>query len=235
MPFDAQQYIQSLVKAQLIEESYPLSRTRRSTDHPPIVTISRGYGSGGEEVASELSKRLGVKLFDRELMDAIVASSKLNHALLKQLDESVKGMWDKHLLAMIAGRTDPYQEYFHTLVTIVLGSVHSGGVMVGRGAHLILGPRAFRVRIVGSHERCAERVASAEELPLDQALKRVSEVDAERDEYVRHMFGETVDDARSYDLVINSDDFGVADIAIIIEEALARVHVEGVKSVQAGE
>ena len=70
---------------------------------------------------------------------------------------------------------------------------------------------------------------------MDQALKRVSEVDAERDEYVRHMFGETVDDARDYDLVINSDDFGVADIAIIIEAALARVHMEGAKSVQAGE
>ena len=33
-----------------------------------IITIARGYGSGGKEIAVKLAKALGIKYYDRELI-----------------------------------------------------------------------------------------------------------------------------------------------------------------------
>ena len=36
-----------------------------------IVTIGREFGTGGRQIATELAQMLGVKLYDRQLLDPI--------------------------------------------------------------------------------------------------------------------------------------------------------------------
>ena len=40
-----------------------------------VITISRQYGSGGDEVASRLCELLGYRLFDKQMMAQIAVRS----------------------------------------------------------------------------------------------------------------------------------------------------------------
>ncbi|MBR5042328.1 MAG: cytidylate kinase-like family protein [Bacteroidales bacterium] len=52
-----------------------------------IINIGRQYGSGGRIVAEALGKRLGLAVYDRELLIKAAEKSGLSEALFKQNDE----------------------------------------------------------------------------------------------------------------------------------------------------
>jgi cytidylate kinase len=96
-----------------------------------------------------------------------------------------------------------------------------GGVIIGRGANLILGPeRAFRVRIIGSPRKCAERVAERDNISQEKALQLVHDVDQERAEYIQKLYDTDIDDPLSYDLVLNSDRYDHVQLVELILVAM---------------
>ena len=117
----------------------------------------------------------------------------------------------------------PADEYYKHLVKTVLSISLRGGVIIGRGANLILGPeRAFRVRLVGSPEKCAARVAERKQISIEDARQKVLEVDHERAEYIRKLYDTDIDDPLSYDLVLNSDRYDRVQLVELILVAMLR-------------
>ena len=53
-----------------------------------IITIARGYGSGGKQIAMRLAKTLGVKYYDRELIRMASEQHGINEALFNLADET---------------------------------------------------------------------------------------------------------------------------------------------------
>ena len=104
--------------------------------------------------------------------------------------------------------TFSYEDYYHHLVKTVLSISRKGGVIVGRGANFILGPdRAFRIRITGSEEKCAERVASREQIDTGASTDLVRKVNSERAKYIKKLYDADIKDVAGYDLIINSDHY----------------------------
>ena len=54
-----------------------------------VITIARGYGSGGKTIGKELAELLGVKCYDREILQIASDDSGINEALFHQADEKV--------------------------------------------------------------------------------------------------------------------------------------------------
>ena len=52
-----------------------------------IINIGRQFGSGGKQVATALGERLGIAVYDRELLIKAAEKSGLSEALFKQTDE----------------------------------------------------------------------------------------------------------------------------------------------------
>ena len=52
-----------------------------------IVTIARQFGSGGREIGEELSKKLGVKFYDKELISIAAKESNLAPEIFENVDE----------------------------------------------------------------------------------------------------------------------------------------------------
>ena len=52
-----------------------------------IITIGRQFGSGGREVGTLLSERLGIKMYDKELLDRAAKESGLCQELFETHDE----------------------------------------------------------------------------------------------------------------------------------------------------
>lgn len=216
-----QSVIRSIVDA---EFGYP-RQGAATLECPPVVTLSRDYGAGGNVVAELLSQRLGVEVYDREILDGIADASKVDRELMEQLDEKVRAQRATAWVRSIFTNNTAFPEsYRYHLVNVVLGICNTGGIIVGRGAHIVLAARpVFRVRIVGSETTCAERIAEREDIPVSEALEKVAAVNQERGEFLWQMFHRRQNDATLFDLTVNTDHFPSFDaVADLIVEAMAK-------------
>lgn len=226
MTMDAQAIIQALVKAQLVRDTYD-----RGEKLFPVVTFSRGYGCGGEEIARELAKRLQIGLYDKEILHEVVTQSGGDKYLMEKLDEAVKDRWEAWILSFLSGDNMLTENYQRILVNVLLGIYETGGVIIGRGAHIILAKHEiFRVRIIGSPEKSAKRVSVNENLSLEEARKKVDMKNHERSKFVWDYWKHRLSDATEFDLVINTDHFeDMSRIAGLIIDAM---HCAGIKTVK---
>ncbi len=211
MKCSAERLIEALVGIEMARERKAAedkaAAARRATY---VVTVSRGYGSGGAEVAHMLADRLGVSCCDRTILEEVARRAEVDVELVKQLDENIRRIKVEPWKTFFPGKSFPRERYLHHLVKVILNISKKGGVIVGRGAHLILGPaHAFRVRIIGSLKPCAARIAEREHIDLETAQRRVVEINRERADYLEKLYGVSIDDCSDYDLVINSDRFDV--------------------------
>ncbi len=188
----------------------------------PVVALSRDYGAGGEEVASLLADYFGVKCFDQEILNAVAKNLGTDPHLLKHLDERVSSMWDSWLRNLVGGRDIYKANYRRHLFSVVLGITYAGGIILGRGAHIILATRkAFRVRIVGSAKMCAQRIADSQGIALEGARRKVDEINRERERFVWDMYGHHLSDATDFDLIVNTDRYrDFAPVARLIITAM---------------
>jgi cytidylate kinase len=109
---------------------------------------------------------------------------------------------------MLSGENVLDDNYRRHLVKVVLGILYTGngGVIIGRGAHLILAQRdVFRVRITASPETCAERVARKKSVSPEEARKLVEQVNQNRSKFVWDVFKQRLNEPTAFDLTINTD------------------------------
>jgi cytidylate kinase len=218
MKCSAQRLIEALIGIELAQErkaaQEKADKARRASY---VVTVSRGFGSNGKKVAQALADRLGVRCCDRTILKEVAARANVDDELVKKLDENIDKSSARPWKALFGGKTYTRERYLHHLVKVVLNISKKGGVIVGRGAHLILGPgKAFRVRIIGSPDACTARVAEREQIDIDAARKLVETVDQQRAEYLREIYGENIDESSDYDIVINSDHFDVPQMVGLV-------------------
>lgn len=198
MTKDIHDALQILIKAELAS-SCPLQ-------HKPVVTVSHDYGSGGRDIAKSLADALGVPCYDRQLVDAIAASSGIDAELLARLDEQAQMHWTQWLYGFKSLHRLEQAQYYRHLVNLCLNILQSGGVIVGRGAHIILANhRVFRLRLVGSLDHCAARIASREHIEFSLAREKASQANQGKQQFIWDYFQQQLDDPRLFDLVINSD------------------------------
>ncbi len=57
----------------------------------PIIVIGRQYGSGGREIGVKLAEKLGIPLYDKEILAKIAQEQGIAEERLTQMDESLRG------------------------------------------------------------------------------------------------------------------------------------------------
>ena len=227
MRCNADRLIEALVGAQLQElHAYDnIKKAQQNWDRSTtmVVTISRNFGALGKEVGQLLADTLEVRCCDRYILQEVSRRADVDESLVRVLDEHISHIDTHWWQSMLKKETFSFEDYYKHLVKTVLSISLRGGVIIGRGANLILGAdRAFRVRIVGSPEQCARRIAERENIDFDAALVRVRDVDQERAEYIHKLYDTDIDDPLSYDLVLNSDRYDRVQMVELILEAMQK-------------
>ena len=236
MRCNADRLIEGLITAQLKElqsiNSATAEQPQRSQEKPKpiVVTVSRSFGAMGKEIALLLADTLEVRCCDHFILQEVARRANVDESLVKVLDEHISVISDRvsnhdeHWWKRLLNRQSfSYEDYYEYLAKTVLSISLHGGVIVGRGAHLILGPeKAFRVRITGTPEKCAERVAERESISLEQAIDQVHKIDNERAKYIQKLYHSDINDLRFYDLVLNTDRFNRIQTAELILTGLQR-------------
>lgn len=174
----------------------------------PVITIARDHGAGGEAIGQILARSLDVGYFDKGLIDDVTKAAGLDPTLMKTLDDQVKDHLGVFLYATLYGMSDPIREYQKSLVKAVMGIGRMGGVIMGRGANLILqGKPVLRVRITGSIPVCARRLAGGDESRTKDLTPEIEAINRQRATFIWNVFGVKANDPVHYDIMINTDHF----------------------------
>ena len=191
--------------------------------HWPVITVSREFGAGGAALAHALSERIGFKVWDKELVQAIAEKTGGDEALLSSLDEHRREAIEDAIRGALLGGPHSNLPYVRALMRVVRTiAVHGGSIIIGRGANYMLKPNAaLRVRVVCPLEVRARRIAKRMEVDEQKARRRIVHMDAERAEFVRYHFRQDVAEPSDYDLVVNTGSFHLDPLADLVEEAYA--------------
>ena len=157
-----------------------------------VITIARGYGSGGRTMGKLLAKELGIGYYDRELLRLASDKSGINESLFEKADEKIK----KSLLFKIARKEykgeiiPPDNENFvsndnlfnYQAKVIKELANRESCVIVGRCADYILRDRdnVVKLFIHASLEDCVARLEDMYSLPKDELEKKIKETDKRR-------------------------------------------------------
>lgn len=195
--------------------------TREPAEMPmhSIVTISRQWGSGGEVIAQKVARMLGFKVYDKKIVDEIANKSQMRKTQVESLDERSKHFIEECYRAlMLESHFLTSSNYFKHLSEVVLSvAQHGKAVIVGRGAHFILGKKTgLRVRIFASKDTRVERIMKMENVNQRQAIKLIEKNDAEKAAFINMHFGENTDDLRYFDIAINTDQVSFDEAADLI-------------------
>ena len=68
-------------------------------DKPYVITISRGFGSGGKTIGINLSEELGIPCYEDQLLRMASDYSGINEQLFAQVDEKLRGSYIQKMLA----------------------------------------------------------------------------------------------------------------------------------------
>lgn len=200
------------------------------------ITVSRMYGSGGGEVAVRLARRLGWNLIDHEVVVRVAHDLGITEQEAVDQDERSESFISRALHSMSLAypgvvsevppppspveREQRYQEALRHVIELAAKEGHV--VIVGRGAHMLLGQRrdVLKLRIVAPLQQRVAYVARREGLSEQAARDRIQDKDISRKRYVESAFHVRFGDAEQYDLTINSAVLSLDDAVELACQAL---------------
>jgi cytidylate kinase len=198
---------------------------RREEAARPVVTVSRQHGAGGSSVARRVAEDLGLDLFDREIIQQIAESTHLSERVVSSLDEKDRELLTDWLGA-ISSRSylSPVEYRYHLSRVVGALSHHGGAVILGRGAHLILGQgEALRVLVVAPLEDRLRTVMEREGIDERLARRRIVAVEAERKAFLMKHFHTDFADPTTFDIVVNTGVLGIEGACGAVRAAVERL------------
>ncbi len=178
-----------------------------------VITLSREYGAGGEEVAQGLARALGWQILDRELLHDAAQIAKVPESDIERLDEQPAAKGERLSSSLV------HQQYIRALTDAATQAARRGGViLVGRGGRHLLGEMggAFHLRLIAPKAWRTLRVARQEKLSAEQATARCAEIDGLRRQFTHFYFGDASIQPAEYDLVANTGRVMPEDVVTVV-------------------
>ncbi len=171
----------------------------------PIITISRGSMSGGQDLAECISASLGCPCMGREIL--IEAASKLGvpqQVLAKKMEKGPR-LWDRLTLE---------RRIYVVAVQAALAEHILEGDLVyhGLAGHMLLRelPFVLRIRLIAPIEVRIRTVMERQKLSRQTAEHYIHDVDEERLRWSKFIYDVDVTDSRLYDLMINLEGMSIS-------------------------
>ncbi len=196
----------------------------RTVDHalqPNVITVSEAYGARGHSIASRTAAILKLPVYDREIVEHIATNQHVRVDTVQALDERAQNKVDAYLIALLQEHNFDQSAYFQELVRTIIAIWHHGPcVIVGRGAtHVVPAAHALSVRFTAPEAARLRRCEDVDQLSRVQAKRHVARTDAEREAFVRRLYGRNINDPLNYDLMVNTEGFSTEACARMVADA----------------
>ena len=195
-----------------------------------VIAITRTCGSCGTIIGKMLSDDFKINMYDRELLRLASDDSGINEALFANADEAVK----KSLLYRVSkkvygGELIPPESHdftsndnlfnYQAKILRELAEKESY-VVIGRCADYILkdNPNVFKIFIHASSEFCIEHEMEHLGISEKESIKQINKLDKYRKEYYYYHTGKKWENAKNYDLCIDTSKLGLGKSVEYIKE-----------------
>ena len=182
-----------------------------------VITIARGFGSGGKDIGTRLSQALGIPCYDRQLLTMASEQYGIDEKLFVDVNEKLRG---KHIAKRLRGIPDapvlePQKKAFVSDINLYnlqanlireLAKTESC-ILIGKCADHILrensnvisiyveAPRAYCIRSIMTRMFVTDEIAN----------KMITDTDKYRSKYYQYYTGgKKWTDPVNYDLIINT-------------------------------
>ena len=185
-----------------------------------IITIGRQFGSGGKAVAEALGKKLGIPVYDSELITRAAQESGFSKEFFTKSDEKKRLFNLSSIFAgSFIGDTENYMSdkgLFKIQSDTILSIAEQGSaIIVGRCSDYILRDMGctLDVFLTSPAEVRARRVAERTGVTQEKAMEVIAKMDRSREEYYNYYTFGNWGVASTYDLCLDSSLLGIEGTA----------------------
>ena len=187
-----------------------------------VITISRQFGTGGHEIGAELARRLGVKLLDKQIVNAVASR-------MDAVEDAVE---------QIGARNPLWRDDFTNFYRSYMSSAEYNGQEQATTSHRLFDAQCAAIRDIAKEESCVivgrcgfyifrdhpnalklfihadddcrkRRIATKYDISESDAAAMIVDNDYSRELYTKTFTGLEWQDARNYDVTLNVRKFGV--------------------------
>jgi len=186
-----------------------------------IINIGRQLGSGGHEIGDKLAVRLGIDLYDNELIRLASEKSGLCKEFFERADEEASqgmfGTLSNLHLAFVEGAAPSASMLSNNSLFKIQSDVirmiaaAKSCIFMGRCADYILrdNPCHTNLFITAYLDDRIARICAKRNISVEAAKAAIEKCDKKRADYYNYYSAKTWGAADSYDLCINSSVFGI--------------------------
>ena len=183
-----------------------------------IISISREYGSCGHEVAELVAKKLGIALYDRNLLDAVAEEKDMSADKLRKFDEKPRNLF---MTRSVNGHSNAMEDVVAEMQFEYLQKKAAEGesfVAVGRCAETALKEyeNLVKVFVMGDRKTKIDHIMKKFNLSEAEAETKMNRHDTKRKAYHNRYSESKWGDSRGYDLCVSTSKLGVCNTAKII-------------------
>ena len=190
-----------------------------------VITIARGFGSGGKEIGHAVAKVLGIKCYEHSILTLASRLSGVDRTRFAEADEKLLKPSFIHtvketLLPHPESHFVSNDELFAFESQIIKGLAASEScVIVGKAADFVLKdfPNVFSFYIEAPRSFCLKNVMSKMEVTEEEANKLISDTDKYRAEFYKYVTGGNYwTNPVNYDITLNSAKVGKENCVKVI-------------------
>lgn len=181
-----------------------------------VITIGREFGSGGRTIAKMAGEKLGIPVYDNELLTEIARESGLAKEYISERaeDSSLGSFIARGLASAGSYRQVTMEEYlWNAQRKVIIDLAQKGScIIVGRCADYILKGKAdcLKVFVYAAMEKRAERIVSVYgEMSEESPEKRLRDKDKRRGAFYNYNTDMKWGDPHNYHICLDSGVLGL--------------------------
>lgn len=197
-----------------------------------VITVARGFGSGGKEIASQIAKDLGINCYENRILMLASQLNGLDEEMFREVNEKIRAK--SKIASFLKGlprtnRPKPVdsdfvsdEKLFEYQKEIILQLADSEScVIVGKCADWILKDRSnvISLYIEAPRRFCLKRVMDRMHVNEETAHLSITQTDKYRAEYYEYYTGGNYwTNPVNYDLTLNSERVGVEGCVKLVKD-----------------
>ena len=197
-----------------------------------VITIGCEYGARGNAVGKKVAEDLGIKFYDRELVDAIIDEVGVPKDIMEKVEEGIT-IAGKGVQGQERGNFSKYADLTERAIHVQKQIIRKladrdSCVIIGRSADYILKDRedVLRIFIYSPNEVRIKNVMESHNLSEPDAKLLISEKDKRYHKRHLALTGSNRGDRHNRDLLIDSSLLGVDRTASYIETLAKELFAE---------
>lgn len=184
-----------------------------------IIAVGREFGSGGHEIAEKIARDLGLKFYDRNMLDEIAAGMNIQVEILDKYDEQPRNIFNSRRVGKFSNSMEEILAEIQFDLIRKKAEEGESFVIVGRCSDSVLrGMNGLITIFVSGDKGCkTKRIMRKYRLNETDAIIKMERHDRKRKKYHNRYSDGKWGDSRYYDICINSSPLEIDRTVDVLE------------------